>query len=169
MKSIKVRQYDVELDEIKHPKLVLLKEFDYCHGETEKFDHVAVSKMFCSCFRLADKAEEYVYAAAYTLAGGLLGVFELNHGSNCSSRIHFRELMQRMWLVGAGGFILIHNHPSGDPTPSDDDIESYKDAIRMGEFFDTRCLDFIIVGRSLDEGRCSVYSFTKEKMDAEAN
>lgn len=169
MKKVKVRQYDMELDEFKHPKLVLLKEFDYCRDEKEKFDYIAVSKMICSCLRLADKAEEYVYAAAYTLAGGLLGVFELNHGSNCSSRIHFRELMQRMWLVGAGGFILIHNHPSGDPTPSNDDIESYKDAVRMGEFFETQCLDFIIVGRSFDEGQCAVYSFTKEKMDAEAN
>ncbi len=162
MKSIKVRQYDVELDENKLPKLALLKEFDYCHDEKEEFDSVDVAKMLCNCFGLADKAEEYIYAAAYTWAGDLLGVFEMTHGSAFRSRVGIREIMQRMWLVGAGGFVLCHNHPSGDTSPSEEDIETCKNVVRLSEIFETRCFDFVIVGRSFDEGSVRVYSFVQE-------
>ena len=69
----KVVLYDVELDDLKHPKLVARKRRTYETEDDEPFDHIAVARMLCKCFRLADMAEEYIYAMAFTTRGGCWG------------------------------------------------------------------------------------------------
>ena len=73
MKKVKVVQYGVELDGRKHPILIEERVYDYMQNG-ESFDYMSVATMLCSCFRLADKAEEYLYALGFTSKGGLLGV-----------------------------------------------------------------------------------------------
>lgn len=160
----KVVLYDVELDDLKHPKLVARKRRTYETEDEEPFDHIAVARMLCKCFRLADMAEEYVYAMAFTTRGGLLGVFELAHGTYNSAKMTFRELMQRLLLVGASGYILAHNHPSGDPTPSQADIDLCGHAVQMGKDMGIPCLDCIIVGRDLNDGGCLVASLRQANL-----
>ncbi len=163
MKKVKVVQYGMELDGHKHPKLIEENTYDYLQKE-EDFDYFAVTTMLCSCFRLADKAEEYLYVLGFTAKGGLLGVFEVAHGAGSGARINFREIMQRMLLVGASGFILAHNHPSGDPTPSGLDLKACREAVRAGDFMGLPCLDFIIVGRDMTDGSCLSFSFFSKNL-----
>ncbi len=163
MKRVRVTQYDLELDEFKHPVLVEVKKIT-CLQKEEQFGYRSVTEMLSKCYKLTEKAEEYLYAVAYTAGGGLLGVFEVAHGRGSGARINFRELMQRLLLVGAGGFVLAHNHPGGNLQPSQADMEGCGATIAMGDFHGIPCLDFIIVGRDFESGERLSLSFKKEKL-----
>ncbi len=58
-----------------------------------------------------------------------------------------RELVHRALDVGATGMILAHNHPSGDPTPSQSDIAITRDIFVAARLFDIRLLDHVVVAR----------------------
>lgn len=67
-------------------------------------------------------------------------------GSLNESIIHPREIFQRALEESAAALILVHNHPSGDPTPSVADIESTKQIQQAGIMIDIPVLDHIIIG-----------------------
>ena len=62
------------------------------------------------------------------------------------SAAHPREVFQNAIRKGAASIILCHNHPSGDPTPSDDDISITKQLVRSGEILGIKVIDHIIIG-----------------------
>ncbi len=68
-------------------------------------------------------------------------------GSLNSSPVRIAEIFKPAILEGAASIIAVHNHPSGDPTPSEDDIRTTDDIRRAGELVDIPLLDHIIIGR----------------------
>lgn len=66
--------------------------------------------------------------------------------------VYLREVVKRALEVGATAMILVHNHPSGDPTPSRADIDMTKLIVEAARPFNIQVHDHIIVGR---EGRAS--------------
>ncbi len=69
-------------------------------------------------------------------------------GSLNQSIVHPRELFKTALLSSAAAVILIHNHPTGDPTPSTEDIELTRRLKEAGEMIGIRVLDHIVVGDS---------------------
>ena len=67
-------------------------------------------------------------------------------GSLNESVIHPREIFQIALNENAAALILIHNHPSGDPKPSGQDIEITKELIKAGDILGIPVLDHIIIG-----------------------
>ena len=67
-------------------------------------------------------------------------------GSLNASIIHPREIFQVALEEGAAAVILLHNHPSGNPNPSDDDIAITKQLVKAGEILGIEVLDHIIIG-----------------------
>jgi DNA repair protein RadC len=61
--------------------------------------------------------------------------------------ISSREIVRRALDVGAAGMILAHNHPSGDPTPSQSDLAITREIFDATRLFDIRLLDHVIVAR----------------------
>lgn len=61
--------------------------------------------------------------------------------------VYPREVMKRALELGASAIILVHNHPSGDPTPSDGDIEMTHEIIRAARPLDITIHDHVIIGR----------------------
>jgi len=59
-----------------------------------------------------------------------------------------REILRAGLEFGAAGFILVHNHPSGDPAPSESDISATRRLARTASELDISLLDHIIVARS---------------------
>ena len=57
-----------------------------------------------------------------------------------------REVFRPACIAAAAAIILVHNHPSGDPTPSEADIKTTRDLIRAGEIMKIQVLDHVIVG-----------------------
>lgn len=90
----------------------------------------------------------------------VIGINTAHVGSLNSSVVHPREVFKPAILSNAAGVFLAHNHPSGDPTPSREDIEVTRRFIDAGSLLGVEVVDHIIVGNM--EG-FTYYSF-KEKM-----
>jgi DNA repair protein RadC len=67
-------------------------------------------------------------------------------GTVNSALVHPRECFRALVMSGASATILAHNHPSGDPTPSSEDIKITRQLIGAGEIMGIKVLDHIIVG-----------------------
>jgi DNA repair protein RadC len=61
--------------------------------------------------------------------------------------VYTREVIKRALELGASALILVHNHPSGDPTPSNTDIAVTREIIKAGTFLGIRVHDHLIIGR----------------------
>jgi len=67
-------------------------------------------------------------------------------GSLTSSIVHPREVFRPAVREAAGAIVLVHNHPSGDPTPSDEDVAVTRRLVHASELLGIRILDHVIVG-----------------------
>ena len=78
----------------------------------------------------------------------LLRVHELHRGARTSSQVEPAEIFHRAVMDNANGVILFHTHPSGDPTPSEDDIALTRDLREVGRRLRVRVLDHLVVARA---------------------
>ena len=90
--------------------------------------------------------EEHLYMVCLNTKNKIIGVFELSHGNVNSSIFGVREMFQKALLLNAVHIIILHNHPSGDCTPSSEDIKATERAIEAGRIVGVEVLDHIIVG-----------------------
>ena len=67
-------------------------------------------------------------------------------GSLTSSIVHPREVFRPAVREAAGAIVLVHNHPSGDPRPSDEDVAVTRRLVHASEMIGIRILDHVIVG-----------------------
>ena len=67
-------------------------------------------------------------------------------GSLTSSIVHPREVYARAIRESADGVVFVHNHPSGDPTPSMEDVEITERLVKVGRLVGIRVLDHVVVG-----------------------
>jgi DNA repair protein RadC len=65
--------------------------------------------------------------------------------------VHPREVFRPAIQNNAAAVVLVHNHPSGDPTPSEADIKVTRDLIRAGQLLKIEVLDHVIIGRATEE------------------
>jgi DNA repair protein RadC len=81
----------------------------------------------------------------------LIRVELISHGLVDTILIHPREVFRSAIAANASALVLVHNHPSGDPTPSEADIRATRDLIRAGQLLKIEVLDHIILGRRTAE------------------
>ena len=91
----------------------------------------------------------------------LIRVEEISDGLVDTLLVHPREVFRTAIMANAAAVILLHNHPSGDPTPSDADIKVTRDLIRAGQLLKIDILDHVILGRATAT-RTKDYSSLKE-------
>ncbi len=83
----------------------------------------------------------------------LLANEALWQGSVDEASVHVREVIARAIALGATAIIIVHNHPSGDPTPSTQDIRLTRDLVEAGRHMKVAVHDHVIVGA---KGRTSM-------------
>jgi DNA repair protein RadC len=83
----------------------------------------------------------------------LLANEALWQGSVDEASVHVREVIARAIALGATALIIVHNHPSGDPTPSSQDIRLTRDLVEAGRHMKVTVHDHVIVGA---QGRTSM-------------
>jgi len=76
----------------------------------------------------------------------LIKIEKISQGTLDTLLVHPREVFRRAILANAAAIVLVHNHPSGDPTPSQSDIKVTRDLIRSGDILKIEILDHIILG-----------------------
>jgi DNA repair protein RadC len=81
----------------------------------------------------------------------LIRVATVTDGTIDTLLVHPREVFKSAIAANAAGIVLAHNHPSGDPTPSEADIKVTRDLIRAGQLLKIDVLDHVIIGRATPE------------------
>lgn len=79
-------------------------------------------------------------------------------GTVNESSCHPREVLRPVIVAGAHGFALMHNHPSGDPSPSRADEIITRRMVEAAGLMQVHMLDHVIIGKP-SPGRCDYYSF----------
>jgi DNA repair protein RadC len=76
----------------------------------------------------------------------LIRIADVSRGSLNASIVEPREVFKDAIAASAAGMILVHNHPSGDPTPSSEDVAITKRLVKAGELLNIAVHDHIIIG-----------------------
>lgn len=109
-------------------------------------DPITIISYFHSLF--VDKKQEEFYVIYLDNKKKYLDKKKLFIGSINSSIAHPREIFKYAYLLSASFIICIHNHPSGDPIPSKEDIWITENLKKIGELHAIYLVDHIIIGRN---------------------
>lgn len=96
--------------------------------------------------RLRHEDVEHVWAAMLTSRNKLIQLEHISNGGLVSSLVEQRAVFKKAIACNAAAIILIHNHPSGDSRPSDEDIRLTKMFVSAGQFMGIPVLDHIVIG-----------------------
>lgn len=105
---------------------------------------------------VGNKKQEYFYTVYVDTKGRYIDKKCLFVGTINNSIVHPREIFKEAYLLSANGIICIHNHPSGDPSPSREDMMITRKISEIGMIHGIKLIDHIIVG--ID----SYYSFYED-------
>ena len=99
-------------------------------------------------YQLAPLDQEYLYVILLDTRNRLMGrPMEIYHGSLNTSLIRVGEVFREAVKVNAAGVIVVHNHPSGDPSPSPEDVAVTRAIVQAGKLLDVEVLDHLVIGR----------------------
>jgi DNA repair protein RadC len=102
-----------------------------------------------------DRRKEYFMALLLDGKNRIIKRAQISEGSLNQSIVHPREVFNAAVRESAAALILLHNHPTGDPTPSPEDLEVTRRLCEAGELMGIKVLDHIIIGDG------TFYSFTE--------
>jgi DNA repair protein RadC len=98
--------------------------------------------------KLRDLKKEEFHVLYLDAKNRLIKEETISLGTLTSNVIHPREVFKPAVQHSAAALILVHNHPSGDPNPSEDDVAITSDMVKAGEVMGIEVLDHVIVGDS---------------------
>ena len=108
--------------------------------------------------KLKDKLQEFFYCVYLDTKNHIIKDKLLFIGTMNESLIHPREIFKEAYLLSASSIICVHNHPSGNVTPSNNDIVMTKQLIEVGKILGIKVLDHIIIGKN------NYYSFNDNSL-----
>ncbi len=91
--------------------------------------------------------QEHLRVVLLNTRNQVLGVPELYRGSVNSAQVRVAEVLRPAVRENCPALVVVHNHPSGDPTPSGQDIALTKELVAAGKLLDIEVLDHIVIGR----------------------
>jgi DNA repair protein RadC len=122
-------------------KLVREQKLPYHIGKPEDAREIAINYL-----DLENCDRECFVVAYLDRKGKLNALCTISIGTLTCSLVHPREVFKPAILTSSASIILIHNHPSGDSTPSQEDINITQRLIKAGEILGIEVLDHIIIG-----------------------
>lgn len=151
-----VKEKVIEYAETSLFSLTLVKEKDIRYPLDTKCDQPErVASIIEDVFDLSNSPEEKLVMLTLDTKLKITGVFIVSIGTINENIVHPREVYKRAMLQNANCIVIAHNHPSGDTTPSKEDLAVTKRLKEAGELLGIRLLDHLILGngtyRSLKE------------------
>lgn len=95
---------------------------------------------------VAHVAQELFFVLGIDIRNGALDLVEVARGTVLGVEVHPREVFRPLIRMAAAGGILIHNHPTGDPTPSDHDVELTRRLRSVGDVVGIPIVDHVVTG-----------------------
>lgn len=154
---MKIKKYTTKLDANKHNSLDEVSCTEVTDRDMKYPAEIAAA--LNEAYDLEHMAEEYLYMVGFSIAGNVLGVFEVSHGVVSQSIASPREIFIRALLSGAAYIVLVHNHPSGSTDPSEGDFALVRRIYDSGRLMCVPLIDNIIIG---EDG--AYFSFREEHM-----
>ena len=96
--------------------------------------------------RLRDEKREHFFVVTLDARHRVIGEHLVSVGSLSSSIVHPREVFRPAIREAAGAVVLVHNHPSGDPRPSEEDVAVTRRLANASELIGIRVLDHVVIG-----------------------
>lgn len=96
--------------------------------------------------RVKDLKQEHLYVIYLDLKGKTIGIKNLTIGTISSTLIDANLIFKWAYKLSSTNFILVHNHPSGDPTPSIADIKLTIELVKKSRIINFEVLDHVIIG-----------------------
>ena len=96
---------------------------------------------------LARREQEELHVAVVDGRNGLLALHQVYVGTATGTSVRIAELLRPVVDGGGVGFALVHNHPSGDPEPSDEDLRLTAEVATAARLLDLEFLDHLVIGR----------------------
>ena len=113
------------------------------HYESKSYDDAQIRslirEMLVDVFKAETLPEEHLWLICLNNKNHLQGIFEVSVG--------MKDFFQKAILANASNIVIAHNHPSGDSTPSSEDMEVAKKVKACGDMFGIKLLDHIVVGQ----------------------
>src|SRR5262245_29899569 len=110
----------------------------------------AVSELAIDPARSTDDGREHIWTIFLNAQLGYLMHTEVSIGTLNASLVHPREVFGPALREGAASLVLVHNYPSGDPTPSREDLRLTRQLVEAGKLLDLPVHDHVIVGNGTD-------------------
>lgn len=95
---------------------------------------------------LEDADREYVLVMMLDAKNKVIGINVASMGTLDSAHVNMREIFKPALLANAAAIIVGHNHPSGDPSPSPEDIVVTRELVQAGKILGVQVLDHLIIG-----------------------
>lgn len=111
----------------------------------------AVARLALDLTRAADDDKEHFWVVLLNTQNHYLMHTELSVGTQSASLVHPREVLGPALREGAAAFLLVHNHPSGDPTPSREDLRLTGQLADGAALLDLKLYDHVIVGNGTEQ------------------
>jgi DNA repair protein RadC len=128
-------------------RVVLVKEKGAMYDVQKKIESpYDAYKAITEITKVQEEAQEVFGILILNTKNKIVAVHEVSRGALNSSLVHPREVFKPAVLHNAAAIICFHNHPSGDPEPSREDIEITKRLVEAGKIMGIEILDHIIVG-----------------------
>jgi DNA repair protein RadC len=98
-------------------------------------------------YEMSGLEQEHLRVILLDTRNHVLGIEEVYKGSVNSSQVHIGEVFKPAIRRNAPAIIVVHNHPSGDPTPSPDDVAVTRAILQAGKLLDIDVLDHMVIGQ----------------------
>lgn len=131
-------------------QILALFEFNKRHNlSKQKIKHIKSAEDVFDLFKekLKDEKQESFFILMLNNKNYVIGEEVITRGILDSSIIHPREVFKPAIKNSASRIILVHNHPSGDPNPSEEDKDITEKLIEAGKMIDISVLDHVIIGK----------------------
>jgi len=152
LSELSLTELEKELDEVKALKIKAMFEIfkitDWVKRKGFK-PTIECAKDVYNYFidELGDKKKEHLYILMLDSKNRIIKEELISIGTLDSSLVHPREVFKAAIKESAFAIMLVHNHPSGDPSPSDEDLKVTKQIIEAGKILNILVLDHVILGK----------------------
>ncbi|MFH1673649.1 MAG: DNA repair protein RadC [Pseudomonadota bacterium] len=97
---------------------------------------------------IKDKAKEHFKLILLDTRNKIIGISTISIGTLNAGLVHPREIFKEAIIHNSASVVLAHNHPSGDPEPSDEDLTITKRLVKSGKILGIEVIDHIIIGKT---------------------
>ena len=131
---------------ISRQKLQLIKEQDFEYNE-KITGTVDLVKFIRQVLKIQNETQEVIYLLTLSSKNRIISFTEIARGGTNFCNLSMCEIFKTVLLSSSPKFILVHNHPSGDPTPSENDIQVTNDIKKNAELLQLQFLDHLVIRR----------------------